>query len=50
MAMPAKSDLFERPSSIRSGPPLEQKVVVHHRSDILLQEQVNVYDEMNRVF
>ena len=38
--MPVKSELFERPASLHSGPALKQNVVVHHRSDLLLEEQV----------
>ena len=31
----------DRPKTIQSGAPLEFKVKVQHRSDILMQEQVN---------
>ena len=40
--MPApQPSLYERPPSVSSGEPLRSKVVVTHRSDILLEEQIN---------
>ena len=33
-------DLFHKPRDISSGVPLRQKVIVTHRSDMLLEEQV----------
>ena len=42
LIMPVKSELFERPPSIRSGETLKQNVVIQTRSEVLLEEQVTL--------
>ena len=37
---PGAPELFEKPTPVQMGHPFKQKVVVQHRSDMLLQEQV----------
>ena len=43
-AMKKKVNFFGRPPSVDSGPPLGKKVVIQHKCDIMLEEQVRVAD------
>ena len=40
--LPGTAGLFARPRPVKSGQPFKQRVVVSHRSDNLLKEQVSV--------
>ena len=45
--MKKKVNFFDRPPSVSSGTPLGKRVVVQHRCDILLEEQVRVHTDCN---
>ena len=38
--LPGSANLFVRPRPVKSGQPFKQRVVISHRSDNLLKEQV----------
>ena len=49
-AMTKKVNFFGRPPSVDSGAPLGKKVVIQHKCDIMLEEQVCVPDLLSPCF
>ena len=49
-AMKKKVNFFGRPPSVDSGAPLGKKVVIQHKCDIMLEEQVWVADLISLCF